>query len=91
MAVFPCLMHGERYEGSARNVYLSLYDGDNRVLLRYVVCKDCEEDLVAPWLNKALFRGESGEWEVWPEGVPLAALYRASGGLPARTIPWQRT
>jgi hypothetical protein len=70
MAAYPCQRCDQRFEGEARNAYLTIFEGDDKAAFRYVICSGCLEELAEEWLRRGLHRGEHGDWET-PTGDEL--------------------
>lgn len=70
------MLCGQRFTGAALNVYMQLFDGAQRLSLRYIVCRDCEDELLAGWVAKSLWRDGTGQWNFWEEGTPAEDLYQ---------------
>jgi len=74
---------GQRFNGDARNIYLSFFSGDLNAKFRFVVCDTCVEALTEEWLGRALHRDAQGRWADAVEGETLEDVLEASTGLPA--------
>jgi hypothetical protein len=75
MPAYPCLRCAHPFVGEARNVYLTVYRGDERAAFRYIVCPACEEALIEDWLTRALHRSADGDWELPTEGQELMSVW----------------
>lgn len=88
LAIFPCYHCDQRYSGEAQNLYLSWFDKDEAVKLRYVICPDCRDELMDHWKSRALVRGTRG-WAEQPEAFPgWNALKTPQEDR--QSLPWDR-
>lgn len=74
LAYTPCFVCANRFDGEARNVYLTFYDGDLAVKFRHIVCPRCVEVLTEEWIGKALHRDLYGRWRDPEPGESLESL-----------------
>lgn len=77
LADYPCDWHKARYLGESTRVFLNLYRGNERAAFRGSLCGDCLADLVADWLERALYRDPRGYWAYPVEGQGLEGLWEA--------------
>lgn len=70
MAAFPCQRCDQRFDGQAKNAYLTIFEGDDKAAFRYVICGACLEDLADEWLHRGLHRDGSGQWSE-PDKEPV--------------------
>lgn len=80
MAAYPCQRCDQRFEGQAKNAYLTVFEGDDKAAFRYVICSPCLEDLATEWLRRALHRGEHGDWEDAGKDDLLAGVFFSPQG-----------
>lgn len=66
----PCLLCGQRFEGTALNAYAQFYEGDDQLAFRFVGCHDCWRSLQEPWEQHCLCRDADGEWQLPLPGIP---------------------
>ena len=71
-------MCGNRFNGAAKNVYLTIYEGDEKASWRYVVCPSCQESLTDDWRERALYRDEHGQWTFPEEAMAWVAFFQPS-------------
>jgi hypothetical protein len=78
MAAYPCQRCDQRFDGQAKNAYLTVFEGEDKAAFRYVICSGCLEELATEWLQKALHRDEQGEWENPEKDGILAGVFFSS-------------
>jgi len=79
VADYPCDRHHARYAGESTRLYLNVYRGDQAVAFRLSVCRPCLDDLVAPWLQDAVWRTAEGYWDPPLEVSELEPLLERAG------------
>jgi hypothetical protein len=89
MAAFPCQRCDQRFDGQAKNAYLTIFEGEDKAAFRYVICGNCLEDLAQEWLDRGLHRGENGEWTDPEQGAALVGVFfSAQGGRNGSKSRW---
>ena len=66
-------------------MYMSIYAGDRKLALRWVVCPACVHDVVSEWAGSCFYRDPIGYWNPVPPSADYDALYAAQE---ARQLPW---
>jgi hypothetical protein len=89
MARVPCFLCDQRFDGEARNVYVTFYDGDLFAKFRHIVCPDCEQSIAEPCLGRALHRDSHGRWVDPDSGETLQSIQKASGA-DSDAIRWKK-
>lgn len=81
MSAYPCQRCGGRIVGEAKNAYLTLFEGETKASFRYVICLNCQNELVAEWLGRALRRDQDGDWVMsMSEGDDAVVWVSVDGG-----------
>lgn len=75
MAAYPCARCDQRFDGQAKNAYLTVFEGDEKAAFRYVICGSCLEALSEEWVARALHRNQDGDWEASSKDDVLVGLF----------------
>jgi hypothetical protein len=98
LAWFPCQVCDQPIAGEARNTYLKLFRGTQKLEFNFKSHEACQEELTSGWFERALRRGPDGQWALPKEEDTLESLWTHSEG-PQRPrsaangsdyLPWDR-
>ena len=78
---------GERFNGEAKNLYLTQFERNRSLKLRYVICPECVTALTSEWEKLSLYRDAFGQWNSQEEGTSLNDLWTLQED---RQLPWER-
>lgn len=91
MAAYPCHRCDQRFEGEAHNVYLTMFEGDEKASFRFVICSGCRDELGEEWVRRALHRTANGDWLLAADDLELGDCFVVpGGGQDSSKIAWRR-